>query len=81
MPRIYEAMTRVLLAGHEVRVWTASVAHAKGPDLRVVLELQGLSAGASRLMISKAIERIAGVAAYEILDEHGNGEVVYLEWP
>ena len=79
--KVYEAMTRIVLAGHTVRVWTASVAHAKGPDLRVVLELQGLPAGVSRLRISKAIECIAGVSAYEILDEHGNGEVVYLEWP
>jgi len=86
--RQYESMTRVMVyrAQHHfaVRVWRSTLAFTSGPDEEVVSTVKGVAyhpkAEDMVEALSKAIDSLSGVAAYEILDGYGNGAIVYPDW-
>lgn len=81
MSKIYETMTRVLCCGFAVRVWrTAPSGDATAPDEEVRMALED-EIWQTRSDIAERVEKITGVAAYEILDGYGNGIVCYTDWP
>ena len=74
--RCYETMTRVVCGEFVVRVWRTTAGLSTGPDVEVVAALQNRVSGD----ISKALDALPNVAAYEILNANGNGCVVYPDW-
>lgn len=89
--RMTEMMTKVSLSHLcTVRVWSIAKEGDTGPDDRVVKALnearQMARAGAMDVFVrDSAVDAIEAlgpdvVAAYEILDERGNGAVVYPDW-
>ena len=86
--RITEMMTKVRVGFYTVRVWTIAGDDDCGPDNRVLDALQDLvkaKPSAAPVMwheISTAVDALGPdvVAAYEVLDDAGDGAVVYPDW-
>lgn len=84
--RVYETMTRFSFGRERitVRVWRSVPDLMRGPDSEVVGVLMRLNSQVSEVTfpdIVAALETcISGLAAYEILDVHGQGCVVYPDW-
>jgi hypothetical protein len=84
--RQYEMMTRFYFGPEEltVRVWSTSPKFQMGPDLAVRDCLSVLArrlGNVEPLDIVIALETcVANLAAYEIVDRHGRGAVVYPDW-
>ena len=86
--RIYESMTRVRHYDCVVRVWVTETAIQFGPrsDVEraiVALTNPGHPDGGSlalSLAIAGVLDTFPNVSAYEILDERGNGAIVYPDW-
>ena len=75
--RVYEMMTRVICGLYVVRVWSESDIFLGGPDSQVVDALEGVEYASD---VAFALDQLEHVAAYEILDEDGNGALVYPDW-
>jgi hypothetical protein len=82
MNRQYESMTRAVIAGFTVRVWCEEKEVRAGPDLEVLRRLKGIDVEAEQIpgVISKTLDGLPNVSAYEILDEQGHGAIVYPDW-
>jgi len=83
MNRIYESMTRIQHYQFTVRVWCRETEFnwrdKSGPRSEIVEALEHLPA--SPLLIAETLDAFSEVSAYEILDENGNGAIVYPDWP
>lgn len=74
--RQYESMTRIIVDQWTVRVWFTEYELTHGPNYHVIAAVTSAPVGG----IAEALDKISGVAAYEILDKDGNGAVVYPDW-
>lgn len=77
--RQLETMTITRIGPFRIRVWTTVKAFTMGPDDRVFEALRKLPKITARV-IAERLDKISGVAAYEILDHAGNGAIVYPDW-
>lgn len=80
--RQYETMTRVQLRGYTVRVWTTVPEFTMGPDERVIaaLSIPEQLRTVPPQEIAATLDCLDNIAAYEILDKHGDGGIVYPDW-
>lgn len=82
----FETMTTCRVDDLTVRVWAASPSRVFGPNVEILSALEKLDERRRKGRLTfpqlcDEIERLPGVAAYEVTDGHGQGAVVYLEWP
>lgn len=77
--RVYETMTQVHACGFKVRVWRAAAELVMGPE-EDIFEKLSESVWKDADDIASEIEKFEGVAAYEIVDAHGNGVICYPDW-
>jgi hypothetical protein len=80
---VYETMTRTSLGSLKIRVWRESPEWKMGPDEEVadaifVIKSTGGKFKASGIV--KALSKLPGIAAIEILDKNGNGGLFYPDW-
>jgi hypothetical protein len=78
--RVYESMTRVQAGRFSVRVWREEkcLEPQSNDDLRAALEAAPLDATAPDLIaIAEALPRVVAV---EVLDDDGNGILLYPDW-
>lgn len=85
MNRIYESMTRAIGWEHIVRVWREEASFKSGPDeeIRRLLQnvrLERLKGSLEVARISQVLDALPRIAAYEILNQDGDGVVVYPDW-
>lgn len=82
--RVYESMTRVRHSGCTVRVWATEAGMRYGPradiEYAIVTTPQIDDVMAQANAIAQALEPFEEISAYEILDERGNGAIVYPDW-
>jgi hypothetical protein len=76
--RQYESMTKIVKNNLTVRVWRTEQEFTTGnnSDIKAAIVL----ANADLESISEILDTFPNVAAYEILDEEGNGALVYPDW-
>ena len=83
--RQYESMTRVRHYDCTVRVWCTETMIKLGPRPEIeaaIKAVEPLRVGSKwPLDIAYALDAFPDVTAYEILDERGNGAIVYVDWP
>ena len=83
--RVYESMTRVRHYDCTVRVWAKETDFHFGPRAEVELAVVQVPRLFDFVLqaeaIAEALDRLPDISAYEILDERGNGAVVYPDWP
>lgn len=94
---LYETMTRLVLdspatpsAYFVVRVWRSAPVPSLGPDFHIVNEVTLCHKWCKENnlnmwdMMKTIMERVAGldrVEAVEVLDDNGNGGLIYPKWP
>lgn len=82
--RQYESMTRIVHCGLVVRVWRTERIPVFGPDIRVVAAIISVPYSVSKVIVVKDIcdtlDKLEDIAAYEVLDNQGNGLVTYPDW-
>jgi len=88
--RIYESMTRVRHYDCVVRVWCTETQIKLGPRPEIEAAIKAIEpfrrldpshVGSTwPLDIAYALDAFPDVTAYEILDERGNGAIVYPDW-
>lgn len=76
--RQYETMTRIERGGWTIRVWRKTDQFTYGPDFEVQEAVNDAPLFVSS--IADAIDALPDIEAYEILDESGNGALVYPDW-
>ena len=84
MNRIYESMTRVKHYDCTVRVWCREPYFSMAPRYAIAIAIQNLPRSFDvdqAKMIAELLDGIPDVSAYEILDDLGNGGIVYPDWP
>lgn len=75
--RVYESMTKVHTGNYTIRVWCIEKEFKPGPREDVHQAI----AGHMRIaQIAFALELLPDISAYEILDNQGNGAIVYPDW-
>lgn len=78
----FEILTRCVIGGLTVRVWSKSDAFRFGPDQRVKEAFRHAPVDATAIDIAKAIVLCGDfISAYEIIDAKGHGAFVRLEHP
>jgi hypothetical protein len=90
MNRQYESMTRFVVAGLTIRVWCEEREFRAGPNQEVLrrlkdglpsdAHLRALGATDRVYLISRELDALPNVSAYEILDEQGHGAIIYPDW-
>lgn len=86
--RQYESMTRLKLGPYTIRVWRTEPQLAVGfnADIRRAIEWiepEGIGErpfDAVACDVAEALDALPNIAAYEILDEDGDGAIVYPDW-
>jgi hypothetical protein len=82
--RQYESMTRIKHYDCTVRVWSTEDFFRMAPRYAIISAVKEVprcfDVHEQARMIAAVIETFPDVAAYEILDEGGNGGVVYPDW-
>jgi len=90
---IAETMSQLRVRNFKVRVWCSAEEDDFGPDDNVSLKLAKLDQEATTgnhifladdsliELIKTNLQSVPNVAAYEILNEHGDGIVIYPDWP
>lgn len=82
--RRYESMTRVQHGGLTVRVWRTEESHTYGPNEEIEKTIRSVhiwpNPHSTSLLISRALDGLPNIAAYEILDGEGHGAIVYPDW-
>ena len=79
--RIDEMMTKVRCGRYTIRTWTQVPSFRFGPDADVQVALRLLGDNPERRAITTALDAVPNMNAYELLDEDGNGALVYPDWP
>lgn len=85
MNRLYESMTRCICWSHVVRVWREEPMITSGPNSEIMRLLryvrqEKLKGRLEINRIAQVLDALPHIAAYEILDEHGDGAIVYPDW-
>lgn len=83
MTILRETMRRYYIGGMTIRVWREISLKSNppvdgDPDVRQVIQKV---ANDSFLYIAKSILELPQVNAVEVVDQHGNGDVLYKDWP
>ena len=78
--RVYESMTRHYVGAYTVRVWRdeKSLEPGNNDDIRAALDYAPLNATAPDLVA--LVEALPRVVAVEVLDDDGNGILLYPDW-
>lgn len=82
--RVYETMTKARCGAYTVRVWVVREDFFVGPEpkvLAVLYENRDVTPHSIGLALDRLNESSLDVSAYEILDDSGNGSIVYPDWP
>jgi hypothetical protein len=78
---VIESMTRIHLPHHTIRVWRDEATSGyNNEDLLETADAEWL-VGRSPGQVFVALLVMARVSAVEMVDERGNGSVVYTNWP
>jgi hypothetical protein len=78
--RVYESMTRFFKEGYTVRVWRSeeSLKPAPTDDIKWALALAPIDSEPADLVA--IVEALPRVVAVEVLDDDGNGILLYPDW-
>lgn len=82
--RIYESMTRIKHYDCTVRVWCREDKFLPVPRYDIISRVKEIpkayAFGDQAEVIAQVLDTFPDVSAYEILDDLGNGGIVYVDW-
>lgn len=79
--KLYESMTKAVLNQHgwSMRVWRNESKFTSGPDPEVISTVIN-NFNRPPMIVAEEVAKLPRVEAVEVLDQDGNGSLIYPDW-